>query len=132
MSYLVVNLLKQNSWSIHFIYLFLFSPVINDNPLPTSNRPPVTLKCELPIMLKNRVVYKLTCPRCNACYVGQTGRQLLTRFTEHKNKSKQAVRMWVGKTKCGEHWNSHIFVQRRNPSADSRSTLHLRTEPCHQ
>ena len=51
------------------------------------------LKCEVPRMLKIRVVYKLTCPRCNACYVGQTGRHLLTRFTEHKNKSKQAVRM---------------------------------------
>ena len=32
-------------------------------------------------------VYKITCPRCNACYVGQTSRHLQTRFKEHKRNS---------------------------------------------
>ena len=42
-----------------------------------STKPPVEK------MLKSGVVYKLTCPRCAACYVGQTGRHLQTRFQEH-------------------------------------------------
>ena len=36
-------------------------------------------------MLRSGVVYKLTCPRCAACYVGQTSRHLQTRFREHIN-----------------------------------------------
>ena len=35
---------------------------------------------------KSGVVYKLDCPCCNACYVGQTSRHLLTRFKEHCNR----------------------------------------------
>ena len=46
-----------------------------------SLKPPVEKK------LKSRVVYKITCPRCDACYVGQTSRHLKTRFSEHKNNS---------------------------------------------
>jgi hypothetical protein len=30
-------------------------------------------------------VYKMTCPDCNKAYVGQTGRDFITRFNEHKN-----------------------------------------------
>ena len=36
--------------------------------------------------LRSGVVYQITCPRCQACYVGQTGRHLITRFGEHKNR----------------------------------------------
>ena len=36
--------------------------------------------------MKSRVVYKISCPRCNACYVGQTRRHLQTRFHEHLNR----------------------------------------------
>ena len=46
-----------------------------------------TLKPKVDISLKSRVVYKITCPRCNSCYVGQTVRHLLSRFREHKGKS---------------------------------------------
>ena len=35
------------------------------------------------MMLKSNVVYKITCPRCQACYVGQTCRHLHSRFREH-------------------------------------------------
>ena len=37
-----------------------------------------SLKCEVPYMLKSRVIYKLTCPHCQACYVGRTCRHLHT------------------------------------------------------
>ena len=29
------------------------------------------------------IVYEIQCPRCNACYVGQTGRHLQIRLREH-------------------------------------------------
>ena len=34
-------------------------------------------------MLKSNVVYKITCPQCQLCYVGQTARHLVTRYNEH-------------------------------------------------
>ena len=41
--------------------------------------------------LKSGVVYKLTCPRCDACYVGATTRHLQTRVKEHRSRRKQTV-----------------------------------------
>ena len=48
------------------------------------------LKTELPSlkppvenMLKSGLVYRLACPRCSACYVGETSRHLKSRFKEH-------------------------------------------------
>ena len=35
---------------------------------------------------KSGVMYKLDRPSCNACYVGQTSRHLLTHFKEHCNR----------------------------------------------
>ena len=46
-----------------------------------------SLKPPVEKMLRSGVVYKITCPRCNACYVGQTSRHLQTRFREHLNNS---------------------------------------------
>ena len=34
-------------------------------------------------MYKSGVVYKINCPRCSSCYVGQTSRHLQTRVKEH-------------------------------------------------
>ena len=42
-----------------------------------------SLKPPVEKLIKSGVVYELTCPRCSACYVGQTGRQLQHRFKEH-------------------------------------------------
>ena len=44
-----------------------------------------SLKPPIEKPLKSGIVYKLTCPRCYACYVGQTSRHLLYRFKEHMN-----------------------------------------------
>ena len=41
------------------------------------------LKSPVPSMFQSHVIYKITCPRCMACYVGQTTRHLITRFKEH-------------------------------------------------
>ena len=41
------------------------------------------LKTPVPHMLQNNVVYKITCPGCDASYVGCTTRLLQQRFREH-------------------------------------------------
>ena len=51
-----------------------------------------SLKPPLKKELRRGVIYKITCPRCNSCYVGQTRRHLITRFNEHKNKKDGAVK----------------------------------------
>ena len=45
----------------------------------------MSLKPPVEKMLRSGVVYKLKCPRCSACYVGQTSRHLQSRFREHLN-----------------------------------------------
>ena len=42
-----------------------------------------SLKPLVPKMLRNNVVYQITCPRCGSSYVGQTVRHLQQRFREH-------------------------------------------------
>ena len=45
-------------------------------------------------MIRSNVVYKLTCPRCESCYVGQTSRQLQRRFSEHvTNKGPMKIHL---------------------------------------
>ena len=45
-----------------------------------------SLKPPVEKALRSGVVYQIKCPRCQACYVGQTGRHLTTRFKEHQSK----------------------------------------------
>lgn len=46
-----------------------------------------SLKPSVEKLMKSGVVYELTCPRCSARYVGQTGRHLQVRFKEHLQRS---------------------------------------------
>ena len=41
--------------------------------------------------LRSGIVYKLSCPRCSACYVGATSRHLQVRLGEHTSRKKGAV-----------------------------------------
>ena len=41
------------------------------------------LKPPVEKMIKSGIVYKITCPHCSACYVGQSSRHLQTCFREH-------------------------------------------------
>ena len=45
-----------------------------------------SLKPSVERIMRSNVVYKITCPRCQSCYVGKTKRQLQRRFTEHLQK----------------------------------------------
>ena len=51
-----------------------------------------SLKCTIKKNLKSHVVYKIACPGCKACYVGQTSRHLIAQSSEHKYKRNQPVR----------------------------------------
>ena len=46
-----------------------------------------SLKPPVEKMMKSGIVYHLTCPRCSACYVGETCRHLQTRLKEHHQKA---------------------------------------------
>ena len=50
-----------------------------------------SLKAPIPKLLKSNVIYQITCPRCQACYVGKTSRHLCTRFGEHRTKKSEPV-----------------------------------------
>jgi len=47
------------------------------------------LKDPLPDTLKKNVVYKICCTDCDASYVGQTGRLLKTRISEHQSYTRR-------------------------------------------
>ena len=47
-----------------------------------SLKPPVEKK------LRSGAVYRIQCPGCNACYVGQTDRHISVRFNEHTHPAK--------------------------------------------
>ena len=44
----------------------------------------------IPRSLKSQVVYKFTCPGCNASYIGETNRRFSTRIMEHLSKDKSS------------------------------------------
>ena len=58
---------------------------------------PSCLPSKIEKTLKSRVVYKIVCPGCNACYVGQISRHLITRFKEYRYKRNQPVRAHIDK-----------------------------------
>ena len=81
----------------------------------------VPLKPSLEFMMRSNVVYKITCPRCNACYVGQTSRQLQRRFSEHLTR-KGPVKAHM--TEC------HIALDQSNVQilgSTARGEKHLLT-----
>ena len=74
------------------------------------------------MQLKSRLVYQITCPGCQACYVGQTRRHLISRFKEHKNKNSAV----------GQHFrtciSSDVTLQNVKILAPSTGTIeHLLT-----
>jgi len=51
--------------------------------------------------LRSGVVYKIECASCQAAYVGQTSRHLITRFKEHQTPSSEVGRyMRTCQTEC--------------------------------
>jgi len=48
-------------------------------------------KDRLPKQHHRNVVYKISCKDCDASYVGQTGRKIVTRLKEHKNHIRRST-----------------------------------------
>ena len=51
-----------------------------------------SLKLNVKEELRSSVVYKISCPGCHACYVGQTNRHMITCFKEHSAQKNKPVR----------------------------------------
>ena len=48
-----------------------------------------SLKPAIEKMIRSGIVYEIRCPRCTACYVGEIGRHMQSRFKEHVSHAGQ-------------------------------------------
>ena len=102
-----------------------------------------SLKPPVERIMKSNVVYNITCPRCQSCYVGQTKRQLQRRFSEHLQKGPVKLHMeeWhvdlnsnditiLGSTNRGEKQLltlEALFQNDINPSLNTKEEFKSRT-----
>ena len=69
-----------------------------------------SVKDPVPKELRSHVVYKFTCARCNACYVGETHRHFCTRVHEHlRDKSSHIYKHLEQSEECREACSSECF-----------------------
>ena len=80
-----------------------------------------SLKQSIDKSLKSGIVYKISCPRCPSCYVGQTSRHLITRMKERNGKSKP-VRRHFEACECDFAMDDVEIIK-----LTSKSMYHLRT-----
>ena len=80
-----------------------------------------SLKPPVEKIMRSNVVYKITCPRCQSCYVGQTKRQLQRRFTEHLQKGPVKIHT----AKCNVDLDPYCDIQILGST--SRGEKHLMT-----
>ena len=80
-----------------------------------------SLKLPVEKFLKSKVVYKISCSRCDACYVGQTTRHLITRVKEHKRSGPVGAHM----RSCNEllTMENVNIIAKTNRSANHLMTL---------
>ena len=77
----------------------------------------------IPRSLKAQVVYKFTCPGCNASYIGETNRRLSTRIMEHlsKDKSSHIYKHLSESENCRNVSDDNCFIILRRSSSDKVS-----------
>ena len=68
----------------------------------------------MPDSIQSSVIYKYTCNRCNAVYIGKTSRHLSTRIAEHMGIS----------FRTGLNLTSPPFSQIRNHVSEEQETHH--------
>ena len=49
------------------------------------------LKCSLPVIKRNHLIYQVTCKDCHEFYIGLTNRRLKTKLNEHKPNENSAL-----------------------------------------
>ena len=69
-----------------------------------------SLKAPVEVRLRSNTVYKITCPGCGACYVGQSSRHLCTRFAEHRTKKSQPVRIHFEECGVGQPTSDDLVI----------------------
>jgi len=74
------------------------------------------LKTQIPRVLQSGNVYRIDCPSCTACYVGQIARQLPTNFGEHINKKGPVKTHITTQCKVELRKNTSKFLGRENKS----------------
>ena len=79
------------------------------------------LKPPVEKFLKSKVVYKISCSRCDVCYVRQTTRHLITCFKEHKRSGPMGAHM----RSCNEILTTENvnIIAKTNRSANHLLTL---------
>ena len=82
-----------------------------------------SLKAPTPMLLKSNVIYQITCPRCETCYVGKTSRHTGTRFGEHRTKKKEPVFKHV--KGCGGNANSLTDKDIKILASVTKGAFHL-------
>ena len=89
-----------------------------------------SLKEDIPMPLLNKVVYQITCPGCNACYVGWTHRHLTTRFGEHRTRKagpvKKHFQNCVGHAPSWENITVICKTIRNIPFLETLEALYIR------
>ena len=78
------------------------------------------MKTPVEKFLKSGVVCQINCPRCDACYVGQTSRHLTTRIKEHQRSGPVESHM----TSCN---TSFSIMNVQIKALSRRSVAHLMT-----
>ena len=70
-----------------------------------------SVKDSVPIELRSRVIYKFTCPCCNACYISETGRHFFTRLREHlsSDKSSHIYKHLLSSERCCQSCSTDCF-----------------------
>ena len=70
-----------------------------------------SVKESVPKYLRSFIVYRFTCPGCNASYIGETTRHLTTRIKEHlETDSKSQILKHLNTNKnCKELCNTECF-----------------------
>ena len=107
----VSKLIKTYCKDISIKLVFTNSKLINS----------FSLKDPIPECLKSSVVYRFKCASCNASYIGETSRHLVTRINEHLHKDKNSH--------IYKHLKSSNDCEERNSAAsfsilDSATTKH--------
>jgi hypothetical protein len=111
----------------------VLSEIVNVICVSTSNRTKLEYVKYL-IILSG--IYKLICPDCHKTYVGQTGRQFLTRYKEHKaaflnssNTSSFAKHLSEEAHSFGPINDMHIVhCHRKGPHLNTTERVHIHTE----
>ena len=87
-----------------------------------------SLKPPVEKMLRSGLVYQLTCPSCNARYVGETCRHMLTRFKEHTQKAgpMKTHLQQCGATLTEEHVEILQMTSRGEDFLLTLEALHIR------